>query len=139
VDPNKEKITDLSLDSLYLFTPNRKHYTLTLYATQDAEFKPEIIPLTYRLAQNYPNPFNPVTTITFGIPQSGTGKQTTLTVYNILGQKVITLIDRKLNAGYHTVEWNGTNRQGNTVATGLYFYRLRSDNHMLVKKMILLK
>jgi photosystem II stability/assembly factor-like uncharacterized protein len=139
VDQNREKIIDLSIDSLYLFTPNKKQYALKLYATQDAEFKPEIIPLTYRLAQNYPNPFNPSTTIKFGIPQSGAGKQTILTIYNLLGQKVITLFDRRMAAGYHTVEWNGTNRQGNKVATGLYFYRLHSDKHMLVRKMILLK
>ena len=139
VDQNRERIIDLSLDSLYTFKPNQKQYVLKLYATQDAGFKPELIPLTFRLGQNYPNPFNPVTTIKYGIPQAGAGKNTTLIIYNILGQKITTLVNKKLAAGYHTVEWNGTNRQGNRVATGIYFYRLRSGSHMLVKKMILLK
>jgi hypothetical protein len=83
------------------------------------------------LAQNYPNPFNPVTRIDFIIPKNGA---VTLEVFNITGQKVETLIDQKLNAGYNFADWNATN-----FASGVYFYSLKFDGLTQTKKMILIK
>ena len=101
------------------------------------------VPKTFELSQNYPNPFNPTTTIQFALP---TASNVTLTVYNVLGQNVATLIDgQQRNAAYHSVEWNGRNRYGSPVATGLYFYRIEakpadgSNSFTQIRKMLLLK
>ncbi len=87
--------------------------------------------------QAYPNPFNPVTQIAFSIPEESNVK---LSIFNITGQKVKTLVDDKLEAGSHSVEWNSEDTAGKSVASGIYFYKLRvNDNTVGVKKMLLLK
>jgi hypothetical protein len=88
-------------------------------------------PVRYDLAQNYPNPFNPVTKIIFDLPERA---KTTLDVFNVLGQKVATLVDAELAAARYEVEWDGSN-----VASGIYFYRLAADKVVMTKKMMLLK
>ncbi|MEZ5357593.1 MAG: T9SS type A sorting domain-containing protein [Candidatus Zixiibacteriota bacterium] len=94
------------------------------------------LPLTYSLGQNYPNPFNPATTIRFSIAKRG---HVSLTVYNILGQIVRTLADQDYDAGEHDVSWNGRDASGQTVASGIYLYRLESEELIETKKMVLLK
>jgi len=94
------------------------------------------IPNNFELKQNYPNPFNPTTTIAFGLPKTSDAK---LTVYNLLGQEIKTMAFRGLSAGYHTVEWSGTNDQGYRVESGIYFYQLRAGNFVQTKKMVMLK
>jgi fibronectin-binding autotransporter adhesin len=89
------------------------------------------LPFEYALDQNYPNPFNPVTTIQFSLEKPG---KTVLEIYNILGQKVATLVDGNLNAGAYRYQWNASG-----MASGMYFYRLRSDNFVATKKMLLVK
>lgn len=96
----------------------------------------EIIPFVFALSQNYPNPFNPNTIVRFEIPQSDWVK---LEIFNILGQKVKTLVDEYKNAGPHSVIWNGANSSGRQVATGVYFTRLSSGQKTEVKKMLLLR
>ncbi|HAP35298.1 MAG TPA: hypothetical protein DCQ28_04910, partial [Bacteroidetes bacterium] len=81
--------------------------------------------------QNYPNPFNPNTTIEFSIPNK---ENVQIAVYNILGQKVTTVINETLESGSHTVQWNAQ-----PYASGLYFYEMRSGTFAAVKKMILMK
>lgn len=88
------------------------------------------------LAQNRPNPFNPKTAIAFNLPQAADVR---LEIYDVAGRKVTTLVDRRLTAGPHTYEWNGLNRNGERVASGVYFYRLAADERVLSKKMVLLK
>ncbi len=90
----------------------------------------------FNLGQNFPNPFNPSTTIEYSLPENA---QVTLTIYNILGQKVSTLIDRSIAAGTYRVIWNGTNEAGVPVAGGLYIYRLQTDKATITRKMILMK
>ena len=89
------------------------------------------LPTDYTLSQNYPNPFNPQTTIELELP-----KQTVvdLSIYNILGQKVTTLVNGEVPAGLHTYTWNAG---GNS--SGIYFYRLTTENGIETKKMTLLK
>jgi len=98
--------------------------------------KPETLPTAYSLSQNHPNPFNPTTTISFSLTQAGPVK---LTVFNILGQQVTTIIDGNLEAGQHSVVWDGTDTHGTTVASGIYFYRLNAGAFCDSKKMVLLK
>jgi hypothetical protein len=85
---------------------------------------------------NYPNPFNPSTTIAFTLPQSGNA---TLEVYDLLGRQVVTLMDGFQTAGEHLVPWDGRNRFGESVASGIYFYRLTTESESVSKKMLLLK
>ncbi len=95
------------------------------------------IPDNFELAQNFPNPFNPETSIRFFLPQSQTVR---LEIYNMLGQTVKTLTEPAiLSAGWHEVKWNGTNHLGETVANGLYLYRLSAGQFSQTRKMILLK
>jgi hypothetical protein len=94
------------------------------------------VPGKYALAQNYPNPFNPQTKIEFHIAKPENVK---LTVFNTLGQKVITLVDQKQEAGEHVVTWKGVNETGHKVASGIYYYRLESGDFLMTKKMMLLK
>jgi flagellar hook assembly protein FlgD len=95
-----------------------------------------VIPSVFALHQNYPNPFNPVTEIQFDVPVES---QVTLIIYNIMGQEVTTLTNSTLQAGFHSVRWNGTNGQGEQISTGLYFYRLSSPAFTSTKKMIMVK
>lgn len=90
----------------------------------------------FSLNQNYPNPFNLQTTIGYYLPQSSRVK---LCIYNITGQKVKTLINDYQTAGYQSVTWDGTNRNGEQVASGIYFYRFKTDYSEETKKMVLLK
>ncbi|RKX22859.1 MAG: hypothetical protein DRP45_11045 [Candidatus Zixiibacteriota bacterium] len=94
------------------------------------------IPSDFTLFQNYPNPFNPVTEISFDLPQSS---RVTLDVYDIIGRKVTTLVDDYLQAGGHSVSWGGRSSTGETVASGVYFYRLQADRLSQTRKMLLLK
>lgn len=95
------------------------------------------LPVVTQLSGNYPNPFNPTTTISFSIAQTLSFIE--LEIYNIKGQKVKTLIDEKLTAGNHQVMWNGKDDNGKQVASGIYFYKMKSGNYNETKKMILLK
>ncbi len=89
------------------------------------------VPRRYELTQNYPNPFNPSTEISFSIPAAG---QTTLKVYNTIGQEVATLVNGQLQAGSYRVTLNATN-----LASGVYLYRLQAGTFSSVRKMVLLK
>ncbi len=94
------------------------------------------MPETYELAQNYPNPFNAGTRITFGLPQ---GANVTLDVYSITGQKVATVADGYFDAGRYNIIWNGADESGQSLASGIYFYRLQAGNEIKTMKMALLK
>jgi hypothetical protein len=96
----------------------------------------EILPTTFDIAQNYPNPFNPTTTINYQVPQVTDVK---LVVYNILGQKVRTLVNDRMEPGYHSVVWDGRNEDGRTVASGIYIYRFEAIDYTKTLKLMLLK
>ncbi len=95
-----------------------------------------MIPSQYSLRQNYPNPFNPSTTIRYEIP---TESFVTITVYDILGRQVKTLIRKEHIPGYHEVHWNGKDQSGKQVASGMYFYHLYSKDYSKIQKMVLLR
>ena len=85
----------------------------------------------FELGQNYPNPFNPTTHIRFNIPETANTK---LTVFNVMGEKVATLVNSVMQAGGHTVSWNAS-----SMPTGVYFYQLESANFSQTKKLLLVK
>lgn len=98
------------------------------------------LPGSFSLSQNYPNPFNPVTTIAYTIrPTGGTAPVVDLSVYNMLGQKVTTLVNGRQIPGHYEVVWDGTTEAGAPVATGVYFYRLTHGDNTETRKMVLLK
>ncbi len=89
------------------------------------------IPSDYKLEQNYPNPFNPSTTISYSLPRASNVK---LTIYNLLGQEVTTLVNSFNQAGKHSVQFNAAN-----LASGVYIYSIKADNFSATKKLVLLK
>ncbi len=102
----------------------------------------------FSLKQNYPNPFNLTTTIPFTIPSLPVNSSqfmvhspptVTLNIYNILGQKVRTLVDEKKLPGEYKVNWDGKDEKGNEVGSGIYLYKLKARDYQQVKKMVLLK
>ena len=95
------------------------------------EIEIKITPAEISLYQNYPNPFNPVTDIKFTLPKDA---RVTLKIYNIIGEEVTSLINGFEKAGFHNVQFNGSN-----LASGTYFYRLQTGNYIQTRKMILLK
>lgn len=94
------------------------------------------LPTRFYLYQNYPNPFNSTTIIGFDLPRDSRAR---LTIFNILGQLVAVPVDQDLPAGSHSVIWDGRNRAGDHVATGVYFYLLSADDHHRARKLLLLK
>jgi hypothetical protein len=109
--------------------PTKKAEWLTWIT--DVETEEGYIPESFSLEQNYPNPFNPSTRITFNLTESGL---TNVSVYNLLGQKVATVLNQELVAGRHTVDFNGSN-----LSSGIYFYKLESGKNTATQKMMLLK
>ena len=106
---------------------------LALPAPVQLQTRPE----AFALANNYPNPFNPATTIKYALPQAA---DVELTVYNVIGQPVRTLVAEHQNAGRYVVEWDATNDSGHSLSSGMYFYRLQAGGEFLeTKKMLLLK
>ena len=142
-------VTTTDTTALYLGSPDSVYgfYSIAVDNAGNTEQKPDTaevttspivtnvrksnLPKEYSLSQNYPNPFNPTTTIRFELPKSG---NTTIRVFNILGQVVSTILDTRLKAGRYSIRVD-TDRW----ASGVYFYRIRSGNYTEVKKMLLLK
>jgi hypothetical protein len=94
------------------------------------------IPAMTKLEGNYPNPFNPTTTIKFATKESG---HVAIDIYNVKGQKVKTLVDEQMDAGYHGIVWNGKDDNGRNVASGIYFSNMRSGKYTATRKLILMK
>jgi len=94
------------------------------------------MPRGFELRQNYPNPFNPQTEITFGIPTAGPVR---VEVFNVLGEKVVTLADEEKPAGYYTIRWDGRDRNSMRATSGVYLCRMTAGNVATVIKMLLLK
>jgi hypothetical protein len=89
------------------------------------------LPNEYALSQNYPNPFNPVTTIQFEVPRAG---HVVIKVYDVLGKEKITLVDREMQGGRYTVQWDAS-----SAASGVYFYQMMAGNFVATKRMVVLK
>jgi flagellar hook assembly protein FlgD len=95
-----------------------------------------ILPDAFSLSQNYPNPFNPETVIKYALPEDC---HVELLIYNILGQKVKTLVDEYQDSGFRMVHWNGRDDKGNELASGVYFCKITAGKYVEVKKMTVLR
>lgn len=128
-----------SLPNCTAMTPTYNSYTTLMYNLFKGDiedgFVPDI-PSNLVLNQNYPNPFNPETTIRFSIPDKGEVK---LSIFNIKGQKVKTLLNSNMPAGKHSIVWDGKNDNGRLSASGIYFTRIEHAGKVKINKMIMLK
>ena len=93
-------------------------------------------PVQLRLNQNYPNPFNPTTSLAYDLPEDAL---VNITIYDMMGKVVRTLINMEQTVGYRSVQWNGTNDNGSPVSAGLYLYTIQAGDYSQTKKMVLLK
>ncbi|MDA3813753.1 MAG: FG-GAP-like repeat-containing protein [Candidatus Cloacimonetes bacterium] len=137
-DVNGDGNTDILLGSSTYPIGSTINDYITIYTEENLvsinNFEPEL--LNYKLS-NYPNPFNPTTTIDFSILYNS---RVELSIYNIKGQKVKTLVHNEFNKGDHSIIWNGDDASGKQVSSGVYLYKLKvNDKAELVKKCILLK
>ena len=114
----------------FLITDNKSIYQTKQFILQYS------VPTEYKLEQNYPNPFNPATKIRYSIPQEARGekREVSLIVYDILGNKVVTLVNEQKEAGYYEVDFNASQ-----FASGVYIYSLQTGNFISTKKMLLIK
>lgn len=104
--------------------------------TSDLNDKDGNLPFNFSLSNNYPNPFNPSTTINYDVPKASNVK---IEVYNSLGQLVTVLENTFRNTGRYKIIWNGKDQSGNSVSSGIYFYRMSAEGFTLVKKMVMMK
>ena len=96
----------------------------------------ELLPKIFALHQNYPNPFNPVTTLRYDLPENA---MINITIYDMLGRQVKTLINQTQDAGYRSIIWDATNDYGKPVSAGIYLYQIQAGEYISTKKMVLLK
>ncbi|MCC7262644.1 MAG: T9SS type A sorting domain-containing protein [Candidatus Latescibacteria bacterium] len=111
-------------------------YRLDTYQPETAVGEAQLTPVVFALHPNYPNPFNPSTTIRFSLPRAGEAE---LCIYNLMGQRVATLMYGVQEAGPHVLQWNGRDEQGRELASGVYFYRLQAGGRVETRKLLLLR
>jgi hypothetical protein len=102
----------------------------------DADGDDRPIPLTFGLDQNFPNPFNPSTKIKYSVAKKG---MVNLAVFNILGQKVVTLVNQEQEAAEYTINWDSKDESGQEVASGIYFYKMTAGDFVETRKMVLMR
>jgi len=120
----------VSSNAVYAFNPESDPTGLT------DDDKGEFLPEKAQIHQNYPNPFNPSTVISYSLPHRS---HVTISIYNLLGQRVKTLVETEQAAGDYSVRWDGTGEDGSEVSTGIYFYQITTDDLRTGRKMLLLK
>lgn len=130
-------LDDVGELSVVATKPNFIPYEGSINVVEEGNVDPGIE--SFQLFQNFPNPFNPATTIRFSVGAGQTPTHTTLQIYNILGQKVRTLVDEPKHAGSHKVIWDGRDDSGKDVASGVYFYQIEAGDFTEAKKLVLLK
>ena len=111
-------------------------FTLTIDGAQLNINDSDLAPESFALYANYPNPFNPTTTISYDLPEQA---QVTLSVYDLLGKKIKTLVNQSQDAGDKTAVWDGTDELGRTVSAGVYLYQIQAGEFTQTRKMLLLK
>jgi hypothetical protein len=127
----------------YLFDPDtigdntgQFYIHLSIVAIINIESNELVEVSSFKLDQNYPNPFNSSTTIKYSIDEPSNVE---INIYNVLGEKVTSLINAWQNAGRYSLKWNGLDAFGNSVNSGAYFYQIRTNNHLKTQRMVFLK
>ena len=96
----------------------------------------EVTPIEFALHQNYPNPFNPETNIQFDVAEHS---YVSVSIFNLVGQKVASLVNQNMDAGVYTIKWSGLNEGGLSLPSGMYFYEMKTSKYHSIKKMVLVK
>jgi len=104
--------------------------TLDIFGQESLSF------IDYKVHNNFPNPFNPVTTLYYDLPED---VMVNITIYDMMGRQVKTLVNGSQTAGYRTIQWNATNNLGEPVSAGMYIYTIQAGEFRQTKKMVLLK
>jgi len=146
IDRDRNTVSRLTaVDHMDVTVGNKEKRSFRIIVGTDSyisENQSAMLPTSFSLAANYPNPFNPTTTIRYGLPENS---RVELIVYNLLGQKVRTLIRETQNAAFHSILWDGRNDLGASIASGVYFYRLTTHGllsnkeFVQTRKMLLIK
>ena len=140
IDDERTRAIDLRRAPLYRFTPEVPVSRFRVVVGTEESLRSvleSILPKEFALEKNFPNPFNPATTITVDIPRTSV---VSLSVFSMLGQEVQALHEGPLEAGRHFFRWDGTDRDGRPVSSGVYFIRLRNEaGRVFVGKMLLMK
>ena len=109
---------------------------ITYLKTVEIEFTDNFISKNFILNNAYPNPFNPVTNIRYGLPKES---EVNITIFDITGRKIKTLINSRQEAGWHDIKWNGANEQNTKVGSGMYLYKIAAENFSEVRKILLIR
>jgi len=131
ITPDNVETISISLDGYEAHMYYYANHTMDIDPIEES-----IVGHSFRINQNYPNPFNNTTTIQFDMDKAS---KTLIQIFNILGEEIHILHDDIVQPGSHRIHWNGKNQLGVDVPSGLYFYRIQSNNRVLTKKMMLLK
>ena len=126
-------ISSLSISDIFVSGPKG---VIADVASRTVSADVKLVPGVFALHQNYPNPFNPKTEIMFDLPEVSV---VDVAIYNLMGQKVKTLVNKEMTPGYHVMQWDGTNDKGSVVSTGMYFYTLNTNKYHAMRKMLFLK
>jgi len=119
------------------YTNNWSEYSEVISVTlQWLDVDGEQLPTVYALHQNYPNPFNPTTQIKYDLPEDA---MVSITIYDIMGRSIRSLVNSQQTAGYRSIQWNATNNLGEPVSAGMYIYMIQAGEFRQTKKMVLLK
>ncbi|MCF7806020.1 MAG: T9SS type A sorting domain-containing protein [Candidatus Marinimicrobia bacterium] len=133
VTTNSPKVS--ILPQFYIAEGGRMHI-VTAGEEVGMQAERSFIPDEFALSQNYPNPFNPKTTIEYSVPKSG---RIVVAIYDVTGQHIRDLVHTVQQPGHYTIEWDGTNTDGESVSSGTYLYRITAGKFQSVKKMVLLR
>ncbi|MDP6820055.1 MAG: T9SS type A sorting domain-containing protein, partial [Candidatus Marinimicrobia bacterium] len=114
---------------------NKSEYTQAMSVTLAID-PASLIPDVFAMHQNYPNPFNPVTQIRYDLPEDS---YVSITIYDIMGRNIKSLVNTDQTAGYRSIRWNATNDLGEPVSAGMYIYMIQAGEFRQTRKMVLLK
>ena len=130
---NRKNIWYVGFGHLYAY-----HFIQSAYQNMNLHSSDDNLqlPHNFLVYQNYPNPFNPVTTLRYDLPEDA---MVNITIYDMMGRVVSNLVSSQQRAGYKSIQWNATNKQGQPVSAGVYLYKIQAGDFVDTKKMILLK
>ena len=121
----------------YVSAGSNSEYSDVLFVTLEwLDVDGDQLPTVYTLHQNYPNPFNPTTQIKYDLPEDA---MVSITIYDIMGRSIRSLVNSQQTAGYHSIQWNATNNLGEPLSAGMYIYTIQAGEFRQTKKMVLLK
>ena len=148
-EPELIQIADTSYTDVNFTANQTNYYRLTVvdYAGNTSEYSEiveaailsideNMVPNVFALHQNYPNPFNPTTQIRYDLPED---QFVSITIYDVMGRKIRSLMNTSQTAGYHTIRWDARNDMGEGIAAGMYIYTIQAGEFRSTKKMVLLK